>query len=227
MLWYLLKTWAGQEEKLVEEIHRTVSPDLYDEAFVIYTERIWRREGRSRIHTEPLFKGCAFLTCRAAMPLFQWLEQIPAMSRMLMDGTLSLYPLREEDVTFLQTISGEAHVLRLSYMLREYGSDLYRVNGPLEHCLSEIEDIEFRKRFVKIRRKLWGEDTVLVMGILLKEDLEQKQLIENREASAPAEMPGGYRFLEIGRDADGRKTYQERRPVTVLPGGYEEMIKVG
>ena len=37
--WYLLKTWAGREEELVQEIRRTVPGHMYKECFVIYQER--------------------------------------------------------------------------------------------------------------------------------------------------------------------------------------------
>ena len=63
MLWYLLKTWAGREEELVKVIHKTIPSYQYKECFVIYQERIWRRQQRSIVHRERLFPGCVFLTC--------------------------------------------------------------------------------------------------------------------------------------------------------------------
>ncbi|RHQ13266.1 hypothetical protein DW974_17200 [Lachnospiraceae bacterium AM48-27BH] len=68
MLWYLLRTWPGREEMLVKEIQKTVPSYLYQEVFVIYNERIWRRQGESIIHAEPLFPGCVFLTCEKTDP---------------------------------------------------------------------------------------------------------------------------------------------------------------
>ena len=49
MQWYLLKTWTGREEELVKEIRRTVPSYMYEDVFVIYTERIWRRQGPARM----------------------------------------------------------------------------------------------------------------------------------------------------------------------------------
>ena len=60
--WYLLKTWAGREEELVQKIRRTVPASAYQECFVIYQERIWRKQQKSIVHVEPLFPGCVFLT---------------------------------------------------------------------------------------------------------------------------------------------------------------------
>lgn len=231
MLWYLLKTWPGREEELVNEIHRTVPPYLYREVFVIYNQRVWRRQGRSIVHSEPLFKGCVFLTCKKTEPIFRRLEQVPAISRLMAVGSISVFPLMEEDAEFLEKISGDDHVIRLSHVLKENGQEketpwsedtgfeqnsrqiegtgtetlIYKISGPLEECLEDIESIEFRKRFVKLRRKLWGEEQVIALGIVLNEDVEQKMLYENLNVSV--EMPENYAIMEIGRDMEGKKTY--------------------
>ena len=98
MKWYLLKTWEGKEEELVREIRSSVPPSLYEECFVIYQERIWRRKQRSIVHVENLFPGCVFLTCRERC-CFERTEKT--------DSLFSILPMMEEDVNFLEKISGE------------------------------------------------------------------------------------------------------------------------
>ena len=231
MRWYLLKTWHGREEELVDEIRRTVPPCLYREAFVIYSQRVWRRQGRSIVHSEPLFKGCVFLTCKRTEPVFRRLEQVPAISRLMAAGFVSVFPLIEKDAEFLEKISGDDHVVRLSHVLKENRQEkenlwpentgagqnsgqtegtgaeplIYKISGPLEECLKDVESIEFRKRFVKLRRKLWGEEQVIALGIILNEDVGQRMLYEGLNVSV--ETPGDYAVLEIGRDMEGKKTY--------------------
>ena len=183
MLWYMMRTWAGGEEALVKEIRRTVPPYMYGDVFVIYNERIWRRQGRSFVQTEPLFKGCAFLTCDETEPLFKRLDRIPAMARLIAAGYLSMFPLMEQDVRFLKAVSGEDHIVRTSYVLRENENGVtYRVFGPLEYLLGSIEKIKFRSRTVKTHKNLWGEDVVIPLGIITNEDIRQ-------EAAAGA-LPG-------------------------------------
>ncbi len=286
MLWYLLKTWAGGEERLVKEIRRTVPPYMYEEAFVIYNERIWRRQGRSIIHPEPLFKGYVFLTCRETEPLFRRLELIPAMSRLMAAGDFAMLPLRKEDAEFLRMITGDDHVLRPSCVLREddnrqrdlirfrsphvlaalpeqrqveedgadqSGSErsssgwsnagqnssdrgvagqsdsergsTYRIAGPLENCLSDIEDFEFRKRFVKIRKKLWDEDRVIAMGIILNEDVEKKLIYGDMEISV--EVPEDCQIMEIEKDAEGKTICRVKENEKILPQRDEGMMMVG
>lgn len=237
MTWYLMKTWAGGEEALVKEIQRTVPPYLYEEVFVLYNERIWRHQGQSSIQLEPLFKGCVFLTCRETEPLFRRLEQIPAMSRLIATGALSMFPLMDRDARFLAALSSKDHVVRVSYVLREpvqsvaySGADseeiaTYRVFGPLESLIHDIERIKFRTRTVKTHRKLWGEDMTIVLGIIANEDLEQN--LRHGNLGISPELPSHYTILEIGKDAEGKNVYRAGGEVRVMAGEYEEMIKVG
>lgn len=218
MLWYLLKTWQGREEDLVKEIRRTVPPYMYEEVFVIYNERIWRRQGRSIIHTEPLFKGYVFLTCRETEPLFRRMDKIPAMSRLITLGSLSMFPLMERDAEFLEQISGEDHVVRLSYALREGDGGIYKVAGPLAGCLSAVAGIEFRKRFARIEKKLWGENCTIVLGLVLDDDIGRKLICGGLEVSV--EMPDLYILLEISRSGEGKACYREVKRLAVVRGGY-------
>lgn len=179
MLWYLLKTWAGREEELVKEIHRTVPSYWYKECFVIYQERIWRRQQKSIVHLELLFPGCVFLTCedcgREAL-LYPYGEQNTDKGKRRVWGSLAMLPMMKEDGDFLEKISGEDHVVRLSYIEKNKNGKIGQVSGPLKRCAGQVERYQFKKRYAMVRRRLWGEDQVIVMGIMLKDDREQKHL---------------------------------------------------
>lgn len=205
MLWYLLRTWPGQEEELVREIRRTVPSYLYKDVFVIYNERIWRRQGENIIHAEPLFQGCVFLTCEKTDPFFSYFERVPAMSALMASGNLSVFPLVKEDAEFLKQISDDSHVIRLSYVLKEE-EQVYQVSGPLKDLIPDIIGLEFRKRFVKLRKTLWGEDLIFVLGIVLKED---RNLLQH--------LPDDSIQMKIEKSQEGRKKYIPEQKMTLLP----------
>lgn len=205
MLWYLLRTWSGREDMLVKEIQKTVPSYLYQEVFVIYNERIWRRQGESIIHAEPLFPGCVFLTCEKTDPFFMYIQRVPAMSALLASGELSVYPLMDADTEFLEQITDESHVIRLSYVLREE-DHTYLVDGSLADLIPDITGIEFRKRFVKIQKRLWGEEQVLALGIRLNEDLDQAFHPSKRCTQ-----------MKIETSNEGRKLYKMEQKLTLLP----------
>lgn len=218
MFWYKLKTWHGGEEALVKEIRRTVPPYLYNEVFVIYNERNLRRQQLNRIEPEPLFPGCVFLTCQDTESLFRRLEKIPAIWRLISTGYLSMFPLAEEDAKFLEAISGNDHVVHASYVLHEpVEEDIYRIYGPLEYLLEGIEKIRFASRCAKVHKELWGEDTVLPLGILAKEDVGIEILYHGIATVSKLPESGHYAVLEIKKDETGRNVYQTRGHVTMIP----------
>lgn len=179
MKWYLLKTWVGKEEDLVKEIRNRIPSSMYEECFVIYQERVWRKQQKSVIHVESLFPGCVFLTCQETEPLFRSLKRIPVVTKLMGTRDLEILPLRQEDVDFLVQISGKNHIVKLSYVVKDDQGQIYKISDPLKACLDQIERYLFKKRYVMVRHRLWGEDKAIVMGIILKEDaVEMRQHVD-------------------------------------------------
>ena len=173
MLWYLLKTWAGREEELVKVIHKTIHSYQYKECFVIYQERIWRRQQRSIVHRERLFPGCVFLTCEDSGKedfLPRCPEKNPDIGNRMAWGNIAILPMMPKDGEFLEKISGTDHVVRLSYVQKEEGGEIALVSGPLKKCAGQMERIQLKKRYAVVRCRLWGEEQAIVLGIMLRED---------------------------------------------------------
>ena len=173
MLWYLLKTWAGREEELVKVIHKTIPSYQYKECFVIYQERIWRRQQRSIVHRERLFPGCVFLTCEDSGKedfLPRCPEKNPDIGNRMAWGNIAILPMMSKDGEFLEKISGTDHVVRLSYVQKEEGGEIALVSGPLKKCAGQMERIQLKKRYAVVRCRLWGEEQAIVLGIMLRED---------------------------------------------------------
>lgn len=69
-MWYVLQTTTGQEEKLVQMIQELVAPELYEDCFVAYYERVWRKQQQSVVHVERLFPGYVFVVTQNPEELF-------------------------------------------------------------------------------------------------------------------------------------------------------------
>ena len=50
MQWYVLQTRTGEEEKLVDLVHKLVPDYLYGACFVVRQEQLWRRRQQNLIH---------------------------------------------------------------------------------------------------------------------------------------------------------------------------------
>lgn len=202
--WYLLKTWAGREEELVREVQKIVPPQMYEECFVIWQERIWRKQQKSIVHMEPLFPGCVFLTCREreagtegkdlpgnedaagnkaiagnkAMTenglFLPFLEKIPAAAQMMDGGIFTIFPMTGEDGQFLEKISGDEHVVRLSYVQKDEEGNICKLSEPLKVFQGQVERFQLKKRYAMVRHRLWGEERTFVLGIVLNEDGGEK-----------------------------------------------------
>lgn len=202
--WYLLKTWTGREEELVREVQKIVPPQMYEECFVIWQERIWRKQQKSIVHMEPLFPGCVFLTCREReagaegkdLPgnkaaagsedvaeneavtenrsLLQSLEKIPAAAQMMAGGVFTILPMTGEDGQFLEKISGDEHVVRLSYVQKDEEGNICKLSEPLKVFQGQVERFQLKKRYAMVRHRLWGEERTFVLGIVLNEDGGEK-----------------------------------------------------
>lgn len=179
MGWYLLKTWAGKEEELVQEIRREVPAYLYQECFIIHQERIWRKQQKSIVHIEPLFPGCVFLTCKNRENqkfLVSRMEQIPSIARLISCGCLTFFPMMEEDAQFLEKISGQDHTVKLSHVFKDEQGNIRTLSEPLKLCQGQIERMQFKKRYAMVRHRLWGEERVMVLGIVLNEDISMDNI---------------------------------------------------
>lgn len=204
MQWYLVKTWVGREEELAGKIRRIIPDQRFCECFVIYQERIWRKQQKSIVHVEPLFPGCVFLT--AAMVHERGREaqiETTRIEAMQIEATqaedvevignygLRLLPLMQEDARFLEKISGKDHIVKLSYVQKDKEGNISRLSEPLKGCRGEIERMQFKKRYAMIRHRLWGEEKILVLGILLKEDMHSQLLDERGRAVFMADSAAG------------------------------------
>lgn len=180
MRWYLLKTWAGREEELVNEVRRSVSTSSYKECFVIYQERIWRKQQRNIVQMKVLFPGCVFLTCETSEFTLQKIERIPAIARLIASGSLTILRMMEEDAAFLEKISGKKHIVKLSYVLKDENGNICKLSEPLNIFFGQIERMQFKKRYAMVRHQLWGEDRQFVLGIMFKEDMNQMVLEQEK-----------------------------------------------
>lgn len=187
MLWYVLQTKTGGEEKLVEMIHRMVPEKWYGECFVVYHEQLWRRQQKTFVHRKRAFPGYVFITSREPEALFFCLKKLPAMARMMADENFFFLSLEPEEAVFLQQMMDEQHVIGLSYLETDGEGKILYVSGPLRTCASRIVYCRFGKRYAIVRMQLLGKEKEVLFGIILKEDICRE--IPYRKVEAPIQLP--------------------------------------
>lgn len=189
-MWYVLQTLTGKEEELVYMIRKLVSPELYQDCFVAYYERIWRREQKSIIHVERLFPGYVFIVSDQPEKLFLELKRVPTMSKMMADGNFTFLTLEQDEECFFRDLLEKDHIVRLSYIETAGKNQVVYVTDPLKKYMTQLVRIQFKKRYAVIRFQMLGEERTAVLGIILKEDVQQE--LAYGKVEAPLEMPEFY-----------------------------------
>lgn len=192
MLWYVIQTYTGKEEKLVEMVRRVVPRNLYGKCFVAYHEQLRRRQQENQLHIERIFPGYVFITSDQPEPLFLCLKKVPAMSKLISDGDYTFLPLAAEEMNVLEEILDETCVIRLSYIETDGKDHVSYISGPLEACRQRVESYQFRKRFATIQLTLAGEKKNVRLGIILPDDVSRE--LAYGKVEAPIQVPERYRI---------------------------------
>lgn len=209
MLWYVLQTKTGGEEKLVEMIRRMVPVDLYGECFVIFHEQLWRRQQQTFVHVERAFPGYVFITSREPEALFFCLKKIPAMTKMISDEDSFFLSLDPEEAKFLRQMMNELHVIGLSYLETDGRGRIVQVSGPLRSCVSNIVRCRFGRRYAIVRLKLLGREKEILLGIILKEDICRE--IKIGKVEAPLVLPKKYKAVGAEEETREKRRGAEKK----------------
>lgn len=209
MLWYVLQTKTGGEEKLMEMIRRIVPKGLYGECFVVYHEQLWRRQQQTFVHVKRAFPGYVFITSREPEALFFCLKQIPAMTKMMTDEDSFFLSLEPEEAVFLEQLMDERHVIGLSYLETDGNGNIYQVSGPLASCIPRIVRCKYGKRYVIVRLQIHGKEKDILLGIILKEDICRE--IQYGKVEAPICVPKQYQLGTVKTVTMKSQTAEEKR----------------
>ena len=95
------------------------------------------------------------------------------MTKLMADDESFFLSVEREEAEFLQKIMNKDHVIGLSYLLTDGKGTILQVSGPLESCLDQIVKYRYGKRHVLVRLKLLGKEKTIMLGIMLKEDMDQ------------------------------------------------------
>ncbi len=223
MLWYVLQTRTGKEEKLAGLIQAVVPRHLYGECFVIYQEQLWRRRQENFVHVKRAFPGYVFITSKDPEALFFFLKQIPVRSKMMADDDFFFLAVEREESEFLKKIMDKDHVIGLSYLSTDGKGNIRHVSGPLKACKSQIVRCRFGKRNVLVRLKLLGEEKLVLLGIVLNDDICQE--LRYGKVEAPILVPERYRIIEnaVRCHVDDVLGILPGDKVIVMEGAFEGM----
>lgn len=174
MSWYVIQTYTGREERVVEMIQSIVPRRYYDECFVIYSEQLRHRQQGNQIHILQMFPGYIFISTDDIKQFFGYLKTVPAMTKIMASDNFTFTPMWDEEADFLLSIMDSNHVVRLSYVVTDGRNHVIRISEPLEKCKVQIQKYQFHKRYAVIRLQIKGREKEVKMGIILNDDIRKE-----------------------------------------------------
>ncbi|MBY0220521.1 antiterminator LoaP [Paenibacillus illinoisensis] len=170
MEWYVLFVETGKETEVVESIHKKVS-DKEIELLTPIRKVPERKNGVISHVFKGVFPGYVFLKTSMDVNVYYKLLEIPKIIRMLNryeeSGTgFEFYSIPENEMELILRLVGKDQIINYS-TCSFVNSHLKVLKGPLMGLEDLIDKVEIRKRRVKIKMDLLGENRHIDLGIEL------------------------------------------------------------
>ena len=161
-MWYVVQTLKGQEEKILDGIHRYVK-DEAEEAFIMQNEKMYKHSGKWEADITNLFPGYLFVVTDAPLEFDKRLrKKYPARKLLRVDDKITA--INESEEEFLKALGGEEHIVRFSKGFRE-GDRIMVESGALKNLTGEIKKLDRHNRQAVITLSLFGRKTDVTLGL--------------------------------------------------------------
>lgn len=176
-MWYAIQTITGSEEKAIDEIQKVVRRSVYDRCFLLKREAVWRIQGASKIHVQPLFPGYVFVQTQKPEEFYRQLKVVPQFTKILGKEESEFYPISKEEELFLKRLlnKDKENIVRLSPVSVDEEGTIVQCGKPLQPFLDHVIKKRIRSRYVMIRIHLFGRDREILLGIRLEGDQEENE----------------------------------------------------
>lgn len=162
--WYVIQVRSKLEEKIKKSCEMIISKEFLKECFIPRNLRLKKINGKWIEVEEILFNGYVFLVSDTPDELFLELKKIPDLTKMLGKSKNEIFPLYDDEVEFLKSLSNDGHVVEMSTGI--IINDLVNItSGPLQGKEGIIKKIDRHKRIAFIEVELFGKTTIAKVGL--------------------------------------------------------------
>lgn len=162
--WYVIQVRSRTEEKIKKACEMMISKKYLKECFIPKNIRLKKVLGKWIEVEEILFNGYVFLVSDNPNELYLELKKIPDLTKMLGRTNDEIFPLYDEEVEFIKSLSNSNHTIEMSIGLIE--NDIVKItSGPLQGKEGIIKKIDRHKRVAIIEVELFGQTTQAKVGL--------------------------------------------------------------
>ena len=160
-MWYVIQTLGGQEERTADMIRKLISFPYVEECFVPKRERQKKFQGCWHTVEEILFPGYVFGITDRPGELYQNLQRIPKLTRILGREEGYFVPLNREEEALVRKLGDGRHRTGLSRVEVMEGKQIRVVEGPLKDYVGDVVKVNLHKREVAVKVEFMGRSIKL------------------------------------------------------------------
>lgn len=166
-MWYVIQTQTGKEQEFIEIINKAVGHRTFKRCFFVKRERVWRKNGKCIIYTEPLYPGYIFVETQFPEEFYSQLHQIPQFSMFIGKNDNKLNPVQKEEMEFLQSLvlGDQEDTIRLSPIEVNETGEIISCSGPLQQYKDCIVKQRLRMRYVVVKVIVDGREEEILLGV--------------------------------------------------------------
>lgn len=170
MMWYVIQTQTGEEEKLVGLIENMIPKEHYEECFCMNRECVRKTECGYEIFLRPLFPAYVFVDTDDPKKLYFELKRVPKLTKLLRDQEEMFLGVSEEEEIFLRNVQNQEHIVKRSLVEVNDEGMIVKADGAVGVYLRHIVRQRLRKRYVCVEQEFLGEKRKIYLGIKLRGD---------------------------------------------------------
>lgn len=165
IMWYVIQTFGGEEERTADMIEKGISADLIKECFIPKREKLKKFHGCWHKVEEILFPGYVFAVTERPWELYQELKRIPRLTRFLGKEGQFFFSLNQEEEKLVRELGNQEHKTEISMIEVREGKKIRVIDGPLKDYVGDVVRVNLHKREVAVRVEFMGREMELRMGI--------------------------------------------------------------
>lgn len=155
MEWFVLRTLAGKEERVI-----LLFRHLFNDVEIVFPKRrlSWRKQGKTIDVIKPLFSGYLFIAAniKRINELNLWLQHIKIGAWFVKIGNI-IAPITAEEIQMIQQLMCNGEIIERSEILK-LGETVTIVRGPLVGMEGIVEKYSKRDRRIIVKVTIAGKE---------------------------------------------------------------------
>ena len=164
MSWYVIQVRNGHEKEIAEKCKILIPDTILKECFI--PEFIYQKKYLGTWHEVKavMFSGYIFMITENIEKLYVELNKIPEFTKVIGKKQEDIYPLDENEETFLKSFGKAGHMIEMSTGYIQ-GDKIYITKGPLQGKEGLITKVDRHKRIAYLHISMFNKETVTKVGL--------------------------------------------------------------